>query len=687
VDIENLIAESRSLVIEGRAGSGKTTLAKHFTCMIIEKRELKGLDGYLPVLVFLKDLKDFKVAGLTGNSETAEKLLAYWGKNSFLDVETIRVFCEAGKIVFLLDGLDEIDESLRELIVTSFNGLKIKHENCKIILSGRPHGVDDIVKKWFERPVEILPLLMTQVEEFIHKWFQFIYESERSGFKKTAQDMIGEIKSHPSIGELIDSPLMLTAICLLYSNNKELPGQRADLYDRFVTNLLYKRFRAEAQKVRNFLMHLARSMHQEHSKTIGRLEAVRILGNEYKQEAGESQKEYNDRLNERFELVEPGCGLLKKEKGGYGFIHLTFQEFLTANALVAGTTESYFETIRQYWGDDWYREVVQLYIGYLSIQSPAMANSIIQTYLKVTNDNLFSLRRLAVRSFLGIHRSNRKDSVTLSSINCMLEIIDSSLEPEIKVEAGELLGRIGDSRDLEKFIPIPDGKYKTSIGKVVLKNFEMAKYLVTNGWYRKFIDDNGYKTTGFWSQEGQKWLESEKNEHPYYWFDHEWNCPNAPVVGVSWYEAHAFTQWLNQTRNDGYHYFLPDENQWEAVAAGMEKREYPWGNGWQEGCCNSRESQILKATSVGIFANGDTPEGISDFAGNVWEWTRSDFSSKKTLNDPQYYPEQDFNDRQRLELRGGSWDEGRLLARCAFRRRGLPSLRNNDMGLRCARTK
>ena len=137
--------------------------------------------------------------------------------------------------------------------------------------------------------------------------------------------MIGEIKSHPSIGELIDSPLMLTAICLLYNDNKELPGQRAELYDRFVTNLLYKRFRKDAQKTRNFLMHLARSMHLLHLKTIDRLEAVRILGNEYKQKEGEPQKEYNDRLNEIFEWVEPGCGLLKSEKDGYGFVHLTFQ--------------------------------------------------------------------------------------------------------------------------------------------------------------------------------------------------------------------------------------------------------------------------------------------------------------------------------------------------------------------------
>lgn len=713
VDIEELIAKNRSFVIEGRAGSGKTTLAKHFTFMIIGKREMKDLDGYLSVLVFLKDLKGFDTAGLAGNSETAEKLLAYWGKNtdSFLDVVMIRRFCEAGRAVFLLDGLDEIDESLRELIVTSFHGLKIKYENCKIILSGRPHGVDDIVIKWFGLPVKILPLLMTQVEEFIHKWFQFIYESERCGFKKTAQDMIGEVKSHPSIGELIDSPLMLTAICLLYNDNKELPGQRAELYDRFVTNLLYKRFRGEAQKVRNFLMHLACSMHQQRLKTIDRLEAVRILENEYKQKEGESQKEYKDRLIEIFDWVEPSCGLLKFENGGYGFIHLTFQEFLTANALVAGTSESYFETIRQYWDDDWYREVVQLYIGYLSMQSRAMTNNIIQRILnepiiiiRFIQGNLDEpddydrfmprifyrpecrLHRLAVRSFLGIHRSNWDDSVKQSAIDCMMGIIGSDLHPVIKAEAGELIGRMGDSRDLEIFIPIPEGKYKTSTGTVELKIFEMEKYPVTNGWYRQFIEDNGYKKTEYWSKEGRKWLESEKAVNPLYWFDHEWNCPNAPVVGVSWYEAHAFSQWLDQSRNDVFHYFLPDENQWEAAAAGIKKREYPWGSGWKEDCCNNSESQIKKTTSVGIFMKGDTLQGVSDLAGNVWEWTCSDYHSEKQFKDFEYNKESD-NKKSRLPVvRGGAWDDGWGNARCDGRTGGDPFFRDYNIGFRCVRT-
>lgn len=679
VDIEDLIPERRTLVIQGRAGSGKTTLVKHFTHMLIQSREWKGLADCLPVLVFLKDLKGFDATHLNGNAETAEKLLAHWAAatGSNLDEETILGFCEAGKTVFFLDGLDEIDESLRELVVTSFHGFKIEHGNCGIVLSGRPHGVDGVVRKWFgESLVEILPLAMPQVEEFVRKWFEHVFESERHGVKRTAEDMIGEIRSHSSVGDLIDSPLMLTAICLLYADEKELPGQRSELYDRFVANLLYKRFGEEAVKVRKFLMSLARETHEKGARNISRVEAVRILGKQYKKSGDESDEDHNDRLNEKFDVVEPACGLLKFEKGGFGFFHLTFQEFTTANALVSAETGSHFDTIAKYWDNDWYREVVQLYIGYLSIQSSGMANNIIQKILGEDNKH-FARHLLAVRSFIDIQRGNREDHVVESVVNRLWEVIGSDAEPPVRAEAGELLGRLGDARDLEVFVRIPDGLYKTSVGVANLKSFEMSKYQVTNRWFRKFIDDDGYKKTEFWTEEGGKWLERKNAEHPGYWYDHKWNCDNHPVVGVSWWEADAFCRWLTETRKDKWNYRLPTEGEWEAAAGGKEKREFPWGESFDKNKCNTDESGIGKTSAVGIF-RGETPEGLSDMAGNVFELTCTNRSSDKTQSD--------FKRSERVAVRGGAWFYYRYSARCGYRYYFNPNYRYYFVGFRISRT-
>jgi iron(II)-dependent oxidoreductase len=69
-----------------------------------------------------------------------------------------------------------------------------------------------------------------------------------------------------------------------------------------------------------------------------------------------------------------------------------------------------------------------------------------------------------------------------------------------------------------------------------------------------------------------------------------------------------------------------------------------------------------------VFLKGDTPEGVSDMAGNVWEWTASEY------------------DEDEMVLRGGSWGSLRDDARCAFRSRYHPDGRNLSIGFRCVRT-
>jgi formylglycine-generating enzyme required for sulfatase activity len=199
-------------------------------------------------------------------------------------------------------------------------------------------------------------------------------------------------------------------------------------------------------------------------------------------------------------------------------------------------------------------------------------------------------------------------------------------------------------------------------------------------------------------------------KYPYYWYDRTWNCPNSPVVGVTWYEAAAFTRWLTMTRNDGYVYRLLTEEEWEAAASGQEGREYPWGNEWDDERCNSEELKLEKTTPVGIFPKGDTPDGIVDLAGNVWEWTTSDYYSKSVLNDFAYDSEidklhQEYVDtsddairdklismfdeenRQLPVRRGGSWWDDAEQKCASVRNWSFPSSGwLSNWGFRCART-
>ena len=93
-----------------------------------------------------------------------------------------------------------------------------------------------------------------------------------------------------------------------------------------------------------------------------------------------------------------------------------------------------------------------------------------------------------------------------------------------------------------------------------------------------------------------------------------------PVTNVSWYDAMAYAAWLGGS--------LPTEAQWELAARGQAGRAYPWG---EEAPTRDRANyNRVGTTPIGEFADGATPEGVYDLAGNVWEWCRDGSSIART---------------------------------------------------------
>lgn len=733
VDVEELMAAGETLLIEGQAGSGKTTVLKHFTCGLAraarERSSFMNLTGFLPVFILLKDLKGFfeEIKKEAWSSVRAETLLEWYFKGPMAGVVSsaeIEPFLTAGKTMLLLDGLDEIGPDPRAAIVRAFSDLQIKNRGNRIIYASRPHGIDASVVNRVPRTsrVRLLPLDMGQVKTFISQWFAFLYPGERGIGGRNASAMISEIMDHPAVEKLIDNPLMLTAICMLYHDGKQLPGQRAELYKKFIDNLLYRRFE-QPEKVHDFLKTLAFNLHRDRVRSEDKAYGIGILKPFFPKALDESENAYKNRIAGQFEDIEQKCGLLKVEDGGYSFWHLTFQEFLTADFL-ADNSSDHAAAIASYWEDDWFQEVVELFIGYLSMDMKKAAHEIVGQALNKADNPPFKRWRLACRSLLDIPKPRRIPAVEERARERMLDIVrsrpgsralgilKSRLDPRVRAEAGEILGWLGDPRDLTAFVTIPGGTYDlTGLGeKISIKPFEIGRYPVTNAWYEKFIRAGGYENKDFWSKEGKKWREATKAKQPGLWEERQWKCPNAPVVGVNWYEADAFCQWLSLISHEGRSsYRLPTEQEWQAAAAGFEKRKYPWGGKWDKDRCNNKEAALEKTTAVGIFPLGDTPEGVADLAGNVWEWTGSDYHSMETRKDfkwdravqnlrDRYLQDKEnketynqlmeiYNDKksQLPALRGGSFSDASDYCRCVNRLLNFPNGRNLGVGFRCAR--
>jgi formylglycine-generating enzyme required for sulfatase activity/tRNA A-37 threonylcarbamoyl transferase component Bud32 len=102
-----------------------------------------------------------------------------------------------------------------------------------------------------------------------------------------------------------------------------------------------------------------------------------------------------------------------------------------------------------------------------------------------------------------------------------------------------------------------------------------------------------------------------------------WTAPGPgdsllPVTGVAWPLAMAYCGIARAPRGR-----LPTEDEWEAAARGTSGNRYPWGDAWQAGLANTLSAREKGPLPVGSIRRGNTPLGVSDLIGNVWEWTAS----------------------------------------------------------------
>ncbi|NIM17761.1 MAG: hypothetical protein GTO45_37775, partial [Candidatus Aminicenantes bacterium] len=112
------------------------------------------------------------------------------------------------------------------------------------MITGRPHGIEGGGLLCFGSYLrDIEPLDEKKSSEFITRWFRAVSGQAAGVGALTAGDLIDDIRQHEHAAIFTENPLLLTALCIFYlAGGKRIPDQRADLYDRIVGNLLYRRF-------------------------------------------------------------------------------------------------------------------------------------------------------------------------------------------------------------------------------------------------------------------------------------------------------------------------------------------------------------------------------------------------------------------------------------------------------------
>jgi len=176
---------------------------------------------------------------------------------------------------------------------------------------------------------------------------------------------------------------------------------------------------------------------------------------------------------------------------------------------------------------------------------------------------------------------------------------------------------------------------------------------------------------------------------------------NHPVNCVDWDMASTFCQAATPRGR------LPTEAEWEFATRGSDGRKFPWGDEWPDakhlnacdkdcvawGKKNRVEEKSMYESSdgfantapVGSFPLGDSPFGLSDVVGNVWEWTAdwyAPYASAAETNPKG--PEAEVDGDGRV-IRGGAWNGAYpAWVRPTFRYHDSPEKRSYGIGFRCA---
>ncbi|MEQ8998276.1 MAG: NACHT domain-containing protein [Coleofasciculus sp. B1-GNL1-01] len=349
--------QKQYLMVLGSPGSGKSTFLRRMGLEALKGKKGKFKHACIPVLI---ELKTFNQGDIDIEHKIAEefRICGFPSYPAF----TAKAL-EQGKLLILLDGLDEVPTERMNQVIQHIQNFVDLHDKNRFIASCRVAAYRNNFRRFTD--VAMAEFDDDQIEKFISNWFGREPQTGQECWQKLNH------QDNKAAKELTQTPLLLTLVCLLYQRSRKFPTNRATLYERALRVLLeewaaekgvfkddvYKGLDTKRKEM--ILSEIAHDAFQADHLFLPRREITdqieELLAEMLPDETfidGEAV----------LRSIEKQHGVLvQRAEGVYSFSHLTLQEYLTAQYI--DDHRQIEKLVKEHLTDQRWREVFLLVSG------------------------------------------------------------------------------------------------------------------------------------------------------------------------------------------------------------------------------------------------------------------------------------------------------------------------------------
>jgi hypothetical protein len=457
-EFNKVFGRHRSLVVLGDPGSGKTTLLRYLAIAAAggrhaTRQRLGVEERLLPVYVTAADLL---------KEEPSHTVARQIKSDNTLLGRVIKERAEAGEILFLVDGLDEMAEAAdRQRAACLIEELAHRFLKCRFVVASRVVGYPGVALPNGEE-VTLEPLAPEQARDLARAFYTEFFRSQKYGDAEAqgvgkGDKLVEALQQRKDLALFTDNPLLLSLAALVHLQLGELPRHRVKLYDVAVETLISAWAKARAltgsipavdyaTEGRAVLLPLALHLHEKYP---GNLIPERDLLRQIALKLPGQASSFLGRL------ASAGSLLVERGPGLWGFAHQTFQEYLVAKHIAA--EDKHEDLLKDHLYDPRWKEIIKFTAGELSVvqgRGPT-ATKFIKTILADRRD---------------WRATDLKMNVLLAA-QCFADTAcaDTELEKELLSALEDLLSRAGAANNttMQNLRPLRGMALANSLAKII----------------------------------------------------------------------------------------------------------------------------------------------------------------------------------------------------------------------------